>query len=145
MEYIEGVAVDLKTHLSGFMVSAQQNLFTTSIRPYVVLFCQQMDALPLLTPSVGSGEDRPSTKDKSSTSVLAQETTWKLQLLERERDSLKAERYMYQMKWLATEDMLGTVKSEKQSLEVLAQLYVIYHHQQMYIVEIKSKARQLMK
>ena len=146
MEYIEGVAVELKTHLSGFMVSAQQQLFTTSIQPYVVFFCQQMDALPLLTPNVGSGEDRPSTKDKSSTTVLTQEAAQKL--LESERDSLKTERHMYQMKCLAAEDMLEAVKSDRQSLEVLAQLYnyvLCYHRQQIYIVEIKSKARQLIK
>ena len=119
MEYIEGVAVELKTHLCGFKVSAQQ-LFNTSIQPYVVLFCQQMDALPLLTPSVDMG----SGKDESSTTVLTQEAAQKVQQLESERDSLKAERYMYQMKWLAAEDMLEAVKSEKQSLEVLVQLYV---------------------
>ena len=110
--------MELKTHLSGFKVSAQQHLFTTSIQPYVALFCQQMDALPLLTPSVGSG------KDESSTTVLTQEAAQKVQQLESERDSLKAERHMYQMKWLATEDMLEAVKSEKQSLEVLVQLYM---------------------
>ena len=77
-----------------------------------------MDALPLLTPSVGGGED------ESSTTVLTQEATQKVQLLESERDSLKAERHMYQMKWLATEDMLEAVKNDKQSLEVLVQLYM---------------------
>ena len=75
-----------------------------------------MDALPLLTPSVGSGED------ESSTTVLTQEAAQKVQQLERERDSLKAERHMYQMKWLATEDMLETVKDDRQSIEVLIQL-----------------------
>ena len=108
--------MELKTHLSGFMVSTQQHLFTTLIQPYVVFFCQQMDALPLLTPSVGSGED------ESSTTVLTQEAAQKVQLLEKERDSLKAERHMYQMKWLATEDMLETVKDDRQSIQVLIQL-----------------------
>ena len=105
--------MELKTHLSGFMVSTQQHLFTTSIRPYVVFFCQQMDALPLHTPSVGSGEDESST---------TQEAVQKVQLLEKERDSLKAERHMYQMKWLAIEDMLETVKNDRQSIQVLIQL-----------------------
>ena len=91
----------------------------TSIRPYVVFFCQQMDALPLLTPSVGSGED------VASTTVLTQEAAQKLQLLERERDSLKVERHMYQMKWLATEDMLQTVKDDRQSIQVPIQLYTL--------------------
>ena len=108
--------MELKTHLSGFMVSAKQHLFTTSIRPYVVFFCQQMDTLPLLTPSVGSGED------ESSTTVLTQETAQKVQLSESERDSLKAERHMYQMKWLAAEDMLMAMKNDRQSLEVTIQL-----------------------
>ena len=108
--------MELKTHLSGFMVSAQQHLFTTSIQPYGVFFCQQMDALPLLTPSVGSGEDG------SSTTVLTQEAAQKVHLLESERDSLKAERHMYQMKWLATEDMLEAVKNDRQSLQVPIQL-----------------------
>ena len=75
-----------------------------------------MDALPLLTPSVGSGED------ESSTTVLTQEAAQKVQLLERERDSLKVERHMYQMKWLTTEDMLETVKNDRQSMQVLIQL-----------------------
>ena len=116
MEYIEGVAVELKTHLSGFMVSAQQHLFATSTQPYVVLFCQQIDALPLLTPSVTSGEDG------SSTIALSQEAAQKVQLLENERDSLKAERHMYQMKWLAAEDMMEAVKNDRQSIQVLIQL-----------------------
>ena len=75
-----------------------------------------MDALPLLTPSVGSGED------ESSTTVLTQEATQKVQLLESERDSLKAERHMYHMKWVATEDLLETVKNDRQSLQVSIQL-----------------------
>ena len=70
-----------------------------------------------MTPSMG---DR---KDGSSAITLTQEAARKVQQLESERDSLKAERYMYQMKWLAAEDMLEAVKSEKQSLEVLVQLY----------------------
>ena len=75
-----------------------------------------MDALPLLTPSVGSGED------ESSTTVLTPEAVQKVQLLEKERDSLKAERHMYQMKWLATEDMLEAVKNDRQSIQVPIQL-----------------------
>ena len=75
-----------------------------------------MDALALLTPSVGSGED------ESSVTVPTQEAAQKVQLLESERDSLKAERYMYQMKWLATEDMLKTMKNDRKSLEVPIQL-----------------------
>ena len=75
-----------------------------------------MDALPLLTPSVGSGED------ESSTTFLTQEAAQKVLLLESERDSLKAERHMYQMKWLTTEDMLEAVKNGRQSLEVPIQL-----------------------
>ena len=75
-----------------------------------------MDALPLHTPSVGSGED------ESSVTVPTQEAAQKVQLLESERDSLKAERYMYQMKWLATEDMLKTMKNDRKSLEVPIQL-----------------------
>ena len=75
-----------------------------------------MDALPLLTPSVGSGED------ESSTTVLTQEAAQKVQLLEKERDSLKAERHMYQMKWVATEDMLEAVKNDRQSIQVPIQL-----------------------
>ena len=78
-----------------------------------------MDALPLLTPSVGSGEDR------SSATVLTQEAAQKAQLLESERDSLKAERHMYQMKWLAAEDMLEAVKNDRQSIQVLIQLCTI--------------------
>ena len=76
-----------------------------------------MDAPPLLTPSVGGG------KDGSSAIALIQEAAQKVQLLERERDSLKAERHMYQMKWLAAEDMLEAVKNDRQSIEVPMQLY----------------------
>ena len=108
--------MELKTHLSGFMVSAQQHLFTTSIRPYVVFFCQQMDALPVLTPSVGSGEG------ELSVTVPTQEAAQKVQLLETERDSLKAERHMYQMKWLDAEDMMEAVKNDRQSIQVPIQL-----------------------
>ena len=79
-----------------------------------------MDAPPLLTPSVGGG------KDGSSAIALTQEAAQKVQQLERERDSLKAERHMYQMKWLAAEDVMEAVKSEKQSLEVLVQLYMLF-------------------
>ena len=75
-----------------------------------------MDALPLLTPSLGSGDDEP------SITVLTQAAAQKVQLLESERDSLKAERHMYQMKWVATEDLLETVKNDRQSLEVPIQL-----------------------
>ena len=71
-----------------------------------------MDAPSSLTPSVGSREDG------SSATVLTQEAAQKVLLLESERDSLKAERHMYQMKWLATEDMLEAVKNCRQSLEV---------------------------
>ena len=71
-----------------------------------------MDAPSSLTPRVGNGED------ESSTTVLTQEAARKVQLLESERDSLRAERHMYQMKWLAAEDMLETVKSDRQSIEV---------------------------
>ena len=77
-----------------------------------------MDAPPSLTPSVSVGEDG------ASAVALTQEAAQKVQLLERERDSLKAERHMYQMKWLAAEDMLEAVKSEKQSLEVLLHVHV---------------------
>ena len=75
-----------------------------------------MDPPSSLTLSVGSGED------ESSTTVLTQEAAEKVQLLRRERDSLKAERHMYQMKWLAAEDMLEAVKNDRQSIEVLIQL-----------------------
>ena len=70
----------------------------------------------MLTPSVGSG------KDESLTTVLTQEAAQKVQLLESERDSLKAERHMYQMKWLAAEDILETVKDDRQSIQVPIQL-----------------------
>ena len=76
-----------------------------------------MDAPPSMTPSVSVGEDG------SSAVALTQEAAQKMQQLERERDSFKAERHMYQMKWLAAEDTIESVKSEKQSLEVLVQLY----------------------
>ena len=76
-----------------------------------------MDAPPSMTPSVSGG------KDGSSAVALTQEAALKVHQLESERDSLKAERHMYQMKWLAAEDMMNAVKSEKQSLEVLVQLY----------------------
>ena len=72
-----------------------------------------MDAPPLLAPIGSGGED-----ESSATAQAAQ----KVQQLESERDSLKAERYMYQMKWLATEDMLKTMKNDRKSLEVLIQL-----------------------
>ena len=42
---------------------------------YVVLFCQQKDASPSLTPSVGGGEDGSLTTDQ------------KMQLLERKREA----------------------------------------------------------
>ena len=70
----------------------------------------------MLTPSVGSGED------ESLTTVLTQEAAQKVQLLEKERDSLKAERYMYHIKWLATQEMLEIVKNDKQSIQVPIQL-----------------------
>ena len=108
------MAVELKSRMSGLMVRAQQifaYVYTTSDY-YVVFVCQQMDAPPSLTPSVGDG------KDGSSAIALTQEAARKMQQLERERDSLKAERYMYQMKWLAAEDMLEAVKSDRQSIEV---------------------------
>ena len=68
---------------------------------------------------MGSGED------ESSVTVPTQAAAQKVQLLESERDSLKAERYMYQMKWLATEDMLKTMKNDRKSLEVPIQLYTL--------------------
>ena len=71
-----------------------------------------MDAPPSLTPSVGGGRDR------LSAIAQTQEAAQKVQLLESERDCLKAERYMYQMKWLAAEDMLEAVKNDRQSIEV---------------------------
>ena len=77
-----------------------------------------MDAPPSLTPSVSGGEN------ELSATALTQEAAQKVQLLERERDSLKAELHMYQMKWLAAEDILEAMKSEKQTLEVLAHLHV---------------------
>ena len=120
--------MELKSRLSDLMVRAQQIFVYTTSDYHVILFCQQMDAPLSMTPSVSGG------KDGSSAVALAQEAAHKVQQLERERDSLKAERHMYQMKWLAAEDMLEAVKSEKQSLEVLAQLYVYvicYHHQQI--------------
>ena len=92
-------------------------IYTTSEYD-VVFICQQMDAPPSMTRSVGGG------KDESPTVALTQEAAQKVQQLESERDSLKAERHMYQMKWLAAEDMLEAVKSDRQSLEVLAQLYM---------------------
>ena len=60
---------------------------------------------------------------RSSTTVVTQEAAQKVLLLESERDSLKAERHMYQMKWLAAEDMLVAVKNGRKSLEVPIQLY----------------------
>ena len=75
-----------------------------------------MDAPPSLTPSMGGG------KDGSSAIALTHEAAQKVQQLERERDSLKAERYMYQMKWLATEDMMEAVKKHRQSIEVPIEL-----------------------
>ena len=115
---LESVAVELKSRMSGLMVRAQQVLayvYTTSDY-YVVFVCQQMDAPPSLTPSVSSGEDG------SSAVALTQEAAQKVQLLEKERDSLKAERHMYQMKWLATEDMMEAVKNDRQSVQVPIQL-----------------------
>ena len=115
---LEGVAVELKTRLSGLMVRIHQifaYVYTTS-DDYVVFVCQQMDAPPSLTQSVGGG------KDGSSAIALTQEAAQKVQQLESERDSLKAERHIYQMKWLATEDMLAAVKTDRQSLEVPIQL-----------------------
>ena len=94
-------------------------IYTTSEYD-VVFICQQMDAPPSMTPSVGGGEDG------SSTVALTQEAAQKMQQLERERESLKAEQHMYQMKWLAAEDMMEAVKSEKQFMEVLAQLYMLF-------------------
>ena len=70
-----------------------------------------MDGPPSLTPSVGSGEGG------SSATVLTQQA---VQLLGKERDSFKAERHLYQMKWLAAEDIMEAMKNEKQALEVLA-------------------------
>ena len=58
--------------------------------------------------------------DGTSATVLIRESTQKVQLLEAERNSYRAERHMYNMKWIAAEDMLETVKKEKQCLEVLA-------------------------
>ena len=75
-----------------------------------------MDAPSSSSPSVTSG------KDGSSTIALSQVAAQKVQQLERERDSLKAERHMYQMKWLATEDMLEAVKNDRQSIQVPIQL-----------------------
>ena len=103
------------SHRTRLMVRAQQISVYTASDYHVVFFCQQMDAPPLLTPSVG-GE-----KDGSSAIALTQEADRKMQLLERERDSLKAERHMYQMKWFAAEDMLMTMKNDRKSLEVLIQ------------------------
>ena len=104
------------SHRTHLMVRAQQIFVYTTSDYHVVFFCQQMDAPPSLTPSVGGGED------ESSAIALTQEAARKVQQLERERDSLKAERHMYQMKWLAAEDMLEAVKSDRQSLEVPVQL-----------------------
>ena len=69
-----------------------------------------MDSPPLLTPNVCSGDDETSATAQTQESV---------QLLVRERDSFKGERHLYQMKWLAAEDMLQAMRNEKQSLEVL--------------------------
>lgn len=66
----------------------------------------------MLTPNVGSGEDG------SSATALTQEAAQKMQLLERERDNFKAERHLYQMKWLAAEDIMEAMKKDKQSLQV---------------------------
>ena len=110
---LESVTAELKSQLSGLMVRAQQIFVYTTSDYCVVLFSQQMDAPPLLAPIGSGGED-----ESSATAQAAQ----KVQQLESERDSLKAERYMYQMKWLATEDMLKTMKDDRKSLEVLIQL-----------------------
>ena len=75
-----------------------------------------MDAPPSLFPSVSSGEDG------SSATAPTQEAAQKVEQLERERDTFKAERHMYQMKWLATEDMLEAVKNDRKAIEVLIQL-----------------------
>ena len=72
-----------------------------------------MDAPPSLAPFGSGGED-----ELSATAQAAQ----KVQQLESERDSLKAERYMYQMKWLAAEDMLMAMKNDRKSIEVPIQL-----------------------
>ena len=64
----------------------------------------------MLTPNVGSGED------ESSATAQTQEA---VQLLVRERDSFKAERHLYQMKWCAAEDTLQAMKKEKQALEIM--------------------------
>ena len=61
-------------------------------------------------------------EDESSAIALTQEAAQKMQQLERERDSLKAEGHKYQMKLLATESMLATVKNDRKSLQVLIQL-----------------------
>ena len=57
--------------------------------------------------------------DGSSASVLVRESTQKVQLLEAERNSYRAERHMYHMKWIAAEDMLKALKKEEHCLEVL--------------------------
>ena len=105
---LESVAVELKSRLSGLMVRAQQIFVYTTSDYCVVLFSQQMDVS-------GGG-------DESSATVLTQEAAQKMQQLERQRDSLKAERHMYQMKWLAAEDMMAAVKNDRKSLQVPIQL-----------------------
>ena len=114
LEVLESVTAELKSRLSGLMVRAQQIFVYTTSDYCVVLFSQQMDAPPSLAPIGSGGED-----ESSATAQAAQ----KVQQLERERDSLKAERHMYQMKWLAAEDMLMAMKNDRKSLEVPIQLY----------------------
>ena len=104
------------SHRTHRMVSAQQIFVYTTSYYHVVFFCQQMDVPPLLILSVDSG------KDRSSAIALTLEAVQTVPLLERERYSLKTEWHIYRMKWVATEDMLETVKSDMQSLEVLIQL-----------------------
>ena len=77
-----------------------------------------MDASTFMIPNVGSEDDG------SSATALTQEAAQKMQQLEKERDSFKAERHMYQMKWLATEDLLEVMKTDKQSLEVVMLLHI---------------------
>ena len=77
-----------------------------------------MDESTFMTPNVGSEDD------VFSGTALTQEAAQKMQQLEKERDSFKAERHMYQMKWLATEDLLEVMKTDKQSLEVVMLLHI---------------------
>ena len=57
-------------------------------------------------------------EDGASAIAVTQEAAQKVQMLEKERDSYKAERHMYQMKCLTAEELIETMQKEKLVLEV---------------------------